>query len=156
MCVWCAWQCDRQTLRWTGRYAGSLQTWLVKKRKVWMEYATQAHLHHLYIKCACVTYLIQTFLFFTSQICWLPAYLPVHLSVGLSHCQAHIIKVSSFRRWTDRQMSGQTQHLADGTVAESAQVQTGDCFPADAQTDSQQTWLTKKMMRWMMYAWMMF
>jgi len=65
-------------------------------------------------------------------------------------------KVSSVCRWTDRHIDRQTLHLADGIVAGSAQVQVNDCFPADAQTDSQQTLLIKKMTRWMMYAWMMF
>jgi hypothetical protein len=108
----CKVYCDKQAHRLTGRQSGRLQIWLVKKRKVWRESATQAHV--------------------------------------MQRCR--LFADGQTDRWIDRL----TLHLADGIVAESSQIQMKDCFPADAQTDSQQTLPTKKTTRWMMYAWMMF
>ncbi len=67
-----------------------------------------------------------------------------------------VVCMQMTHRQTDRQTDRLTGLLADEIVTGSAQAQIGDSLPADAQTDSQQTLLIKKMMRWMMYAWMMF
>ena len=67
-----------------------------------------------------------------------------------------VVCMQMTHRQTDRQTDRLTRLLADEIVTGSAQAQIGDSLPADAQTDSQQTLLIKKMMRWMMYAWMMF